>query len=62
VQSRVGNNLWQADPAFKVQFFHYVRSPFVWLSSRTSKFDFGPNFLKEFCKENDSFDKLEWNK
>jgi hypothetical protein len=58
-----GNNLWQADPNFKVQFFTYVRSPFfVWFSLGTSKFDFGPKFLKEFCKENDSFDKLEWNK
>jgi hypothetical protein len=36
-----------------------VRSPFVWFSLGTSKFDFGPNFLRKFCKENDSFDKLE---
>ena len=46
----------------KFNFLLSVRSPFVWFSFGTSKFDFGPNFLREFCKENDSFDKLEWNK
>jgi hypothetical protein len=46
---RVGKNLWQADPTLKFNFLLSVRSPFVWFSSRTSEFDFGPNlgiFLK----------------
>ena len=38
----------------KFRFLLSVRSPFVWFSSGTSKFYFGPNFLREFCKENDS--------
>jgi hypothetical protein len=55
----VGNNLWQVDPTFKFSFLFSVRSPFVWFSSETSKFDFGPNSLKEFCKENYYFDSLK---
>jgi hypothetical protein len=59
VQSQVDNNLWQVDPAFKVQFFTSCQSPFVWFSSRIYKFEFGPNTLRDFCKENDYFDFLE---
>jgi hypothetical protein len=29
VQSRVGNNLWKDDLAFRVQFWFSVRGPFV---------------------------------
>jgi len=58
---------WEAICSKLIQLLNFsfllsVRSPFVWFSSGTSKFDFGPNFLREFCKENESFDNLEWNK
>jgi hypothetical protein len=59
MQSQVGNKLRQADSTFKVHLFTSCHSPFVWFSSGTSKFDFGPKSLKDFCKENDSFDFLE---
>jgi hypothetical protein len=42
VQSRVGNNLWQVDPTFKVQFFYFLSEVLLYDSSGTSKFDFGP--------------------
>jgi hypothetical protein len=47
VQSRVGNNLWQVDPAFKVQFFYFLSEVLLYVSSGTSKFDFGPKLPQE---------------
>jgi hypothetical protein len=45
VQSRVGNNLWQVDPAFRVQVFDFLSEVLLYVSSRTSKFDFGLKIL-----------------
>jgi hypothetical protein len=47
VQSLVGSNLWQADPAIQVQFFDFMSEVFLYLSSGTSKFDFGPKLSQE---------------
>jgi hypothetical protein len=47
VQSRVGNNLWQVDPAFRVHFFDFLSEVLLYVSSGTSKFDFGPKLLHE---------------
>jgi hypothetical protein len=47
VQSRVGNNLWQDDPAFRVQFFYFLSEVLLYVPLRMSKFDFGPKFLHE---------------
>jgi hypothetical protein len=47
VQSLVGNNLWQADPAFQVQFFYFLSEVLLYVSSGTSKFDFGPKLPQE---------------
>jgi hypothetical protein len=47
VQSRVGSNLWQADPTFKVQFFYFLSEVLLYVSSGTSKFDFGPKLPQE---------------
>jgi hypothetical protein len=46
VQSRVGNNLWQSDPTFSVQ-FGFLLEVLLYVPSGMSKFDFGPRFLYE---------------
>jgi hypothetical protein len=48
VQSLVGNNLWQVDPTFQVQFFDFLSEVLLCVSSGTSKFDFGPKLPQEF--------------
>ena len=53
--------MWQVDPAFKVQFFYFLSEVLLY-GFHWGHQSFGPNFLTEFCKENESFDKLEWNK
>jgi hypothetical protein len=47
VQSRVGNNLWQVDPSFRVHFFYFISKVLLYVPSGMSKFDFGPEFLHE---------------
>jgi hypothetical protein len=59
VQSRVGNNLWQVDPTFKVQFFTFCQKSFCMFHRGHLSLTLVQNFLRKFCKENDSFDELE---
>jgi hypothetical protein len=59
VQSRVGRNLWQADPSFKVHFFTFYQKSFCMIHRGHLSLTLVQNFLTEFCKENDSFDELE---
>jgi hypothetical protein len=47
VQSLVGSNPWQVDPAFQVQFFYFLSEVILYVSSGTSKFDFGPKLSQE---------------
>jgi hypothetical protein len=51
VQSLVGRHLWQADLVFQVQFFDFMSEVLLYVSSGTSKFDFGPkNSQENFVK------------
>jgi hypothetical protein len=59
VQSRVGNNLWQVDPAFKVQFFTFCQKSFCMFHRGRLSLTLVQNFLRKFCKENDSL--MNWN-
>jgi hypothetical protein len=46
VQSRVGNNLWQVDPALGFS-FGFLSEVLLYVPSGMSKFDFGPRFMYE---------------
>jgi hypothetical protein len=59
VQSRVGNNLWQVDPAFKVLFITFSQKYFCMIHRGHLSLTWVQKFLREFCKENNSFDELE---
>jgi hypothetical protein len=59
VQSQVGKNMWQDDPAFKVQFFTFCKKSFCMIHRGHLSLTLVKNFLGEFFKENDSFDELE---
>jgi hypothetical protein len=47
MQILVGSNLWHVDPTFQVQFFYFLSEVFLYVSSGTSKFDFGPKISDE---------------
>jgi hypothetical protein len=47
VQSLAGNNMWQVDPSFQVQFFDFLSKVLLYVSSGMSKFDFGPKLSPE---------------
>jgi hypothetical protein len=47
VQSRMGSDLWQFDPAFKFQFFYFLSEVLLYDSLGTSKFDVGPKIPQE---------------
>jgi hypothetical protein len=47
VHSLVGSNLWQVDPSFQVHFFYFLSEVLLYVSSGTSKFDFGPKLPQE---------------
>jgi hypothetical protein len=59
VQSRVGKNLWQDDPYFKVQFFTFCHKSFCMFHRGCLSLTLVQNFLRKFCKENDSL--MNWN-
>jgi hypothetical protein len=59
MQSRVDNNLWQADPALKVQFFTLCLKSFCMIHWGHLSLTLVQKLLREFCKENDYFDELE---
>jgi hypothetical protein len=59
VQSRVGNNLWQDDPAFRVQFFIFCQRSFCMFHRGRLSLTLVQNFFMKFCKENDSL--MNWN-
>jgi hypothetical protein len=59
VQSLVGNNLWQADPTFQVQFFFFYQKSFCMFHRGRLSLTLVQNFLRKFCKENDSL--MNWN-
>jgi hypothetical protein len=59
VQSRVGNNLWQVDPTFKVHFFIFCQKSFCMFHRGRLSLTLVQKFLRKFCKENDSL--MNWN-
>jgi hypothetical protein len=59
VQSRVGNNMWQADPTFRVQFFIFCQKSFYMFHRGRLSLNLVQNFFTKFCKENDSL--MNWN-
>jgi hypothetical protein len=59
VQSLVGNNLWQADLAFQLHFFGFFQKSFYMFHRGRLSLTFVQNFLRKFCKENDSL--MNWN-
>jgi hypothetical protein len=60
VQSRVGNNLWQANSSFKVNFFFiFCQKSFCMFHWGCLSLNLVQNFLRKFCKENDSL--MIWN-
>jgi hypothetical protein len=59
VQSRVGNNFWQADPNFRVQFLIFCQRSFCLFHRGHLSLTFVQIFFTKFCKENDSL--MNWN-
>jgi hypothetical protein len=59
VKSRVGSNLWQVDPAFRVQFFIFCQRSFCMFHRGCLSLTLVQNFCMRFCKENDSL--VNWN-
>jgi hypothetical protein len=59
VQSLVGNNLWHADPAFRVQFLILCQRSFGMFHRGRLNLTLVQNFFRKFCKENDSL--MSWN-
>jgi hypothetical protein len=59
VQSRVGNNLWQADPAFRFQFLIFYQRFFCMFHWGRLSLTLVQNFFTKFCKDNDSL--MNWN-
>jgi hypothetical protein len=58
VQSRVGNNMWQVDLTFRVQFFILIQRSFCMFHQGRLSFTLVQNFFSKFCKENDSL--MNW--
>jgi len=61
VQSLVGSNPRQVDPAFQVLFFYFLSEVLLYVSPGTSKFEFGPKIPQEILEKEQFFDELEWN-
>jgi len=59
MQSRVGNNLWQVDPGFRVQFFIFYQSSFCMFHWGCLSLNLVWNFYMKFCKKNYSL--VNWN-
>jgi hypothetical protein len=59
VQSQVGGNLWQVDPAFRVQFFIFYQRSFCMFHRGCLSLTLVRNFFMKFCKESDSL--VNWN-
>jgi hypothetical protein len=59
VQSRVGNNLWEVDPTFRVQFFIFCQRSFCMFHRGRLSLTLVQKFFTKFCKENEYF--VNWN-
>jgi hypothetical protein len=59
VQSQVGNNPWQVDPAFRVQFFIFCQRSFCMFHRGCLILTLVRNFYMKLCKKNVSL--VNWN-